>query len=71
MTTDEIPYFWTGGRKCNFEGCDRPDLQPAIVNGWFWAPRGRKLPQPNMCQVCDWSHTGGYVGPIYYLTNML
>ncbi len=26
--TDNVPFVWTGGHKCNFEGCDRPDLQP-------------------------------------------
>ena len=26
--TDQVPFIWTGGRKCNFEGCDRSDLQP-------------------------------------------
>ena len=36
----------SGGRKCNFEGCDRPDLQPAIINGWYWAPIGKKIPAP-------------------------
>ena len=29
-------FFWTSGRKCNFEGCDRDDLQPSIVNGETW-----------------------------------
>ena len=32
--SEELHYIWTGGRKCNFKGCDRKDLQPAIVNGW-------------------------------------
>ena len=54
-----VPYIWTGGRKCNFAGCDRADLQPAIENGWFWAPRGRKIAPPSTCGVCDWSFTGG------------
>ena len=26
--SDNIPFIWTGGRKCNFEGCERSDLQP-------------------------------------------
>ena len=58
-----VPYIWTGGRKCNFDGCDRPDLQPAITNGWFWAPRGTKIPPPDGCEVCDWSFTGGLNQP--------
>ena len=32
--SEELHYIWTGGRKCNFKGCDRKDLQPAIQNGW-------------------------------------
>lgn len=52
-------YIWTGGRKCNFNGCDRPDLTPNIVNGWFWAARRTKIPAKNKCDYCDWSFTGG------------
>lgn len=59
IKTENIPYIWTGGRKCNFDGCDRPDLQPAIVNGWYWAPIGKKIPAKNKCPFCDWSNTGG------------
>ena len=33
MINGLIRFFWTSGRKCNFEGCDREDLQPPIVNG--------------------------------------
>ena len=56
---DDIPYIWTGGRKCNFKGCDRKDLMPNIINGWFWAPTNKKIPAKNKCRVCDWSRTGG------------
>ena len=33
MINGLIRFFWTSGRKCNFDGCEREDLQPAIVNG--------------------------------------
>lgn len=59
IRTNNIDYIWTGGRKCNFEGCDRPDLQPAITNGWYWAPVGKKIPSPRKCNFCYWSNTGG------------
>ena len=62
---DDIPYIWTGGRKCNFNGCDRKDLMPNIVNGWFWAPTNKKIPAKNKCRVCDWSRTGGYVASFF------
>ncbi|KAJ8974525.1 hypothetical protein NQ317_016031 [Molorchus minor] len=38
-----IRYIWTSGRKCNFAGCDRPDLQPPNINGWFWSGSGAKI----------------------------
>jgi len=54
-----LRYIWTGGRKCNFRGCDRPDLQPTIVNGWFWAARRSRVPAKDKCDYCEWSPTGG------------
>ena len=37
MINGLIRFFWTSGRKCNFPGCDREDLQPPIVNGeYYW-----------------------------------
>merc|ERR1712029_1257002 len=47
------------GRKCNFKGCDRKDFQPTIVNGWYWAPTGKRIPPPKRCGYCEWSNTGG------------
>ena len=40
-------------------GCDRPDFQPTIENGWYWAPTGKRIPAPRKCGYCEWSHTGG------------
>jgi len=60
---EELHYIWTGGRKCNFKGCDRKDLQPAIVNGWYWAPTGKRIPAPRRCGYCDWSRSGGLKKP--------
>ena len=57
--SDRLRYIWTGGRKCNFRGCDRPDLQPTIVNGWFWAARRSRVPAKDKCDYCEWSPTGG------------
>ena len=57
--TDDIDYIWTGGRKCNFKGCERKDLQPAIINGWFWASTNMRIPNKRRCRYCDWSRTGG------------
>ena len=33
----KVPFFWTSGRKCNFDGCDKPEFFPKLVNGWFWS----------------------------------
>ncbi|XP_068086394.1 L-selectin-like [Anabrus simplex] len=52
-------YAWTGGRKCNFEGCDRPDLKPVSVYGWFWVGSHKKLPPTTNRLDADWSNTGG------------
>lgn len=53
-------YIWTSGRKCNFAGCDRPDLQPPNVNGWFWSGSGAKIGPTTQRNTGDWSATGGY-----------
>ncbi|XP_033229455.1 uncharacterized protein LOC117180927 isoform X1 [Belonocnema kinseyi] len=55
-----VRYIWTSGRKCNFQGCDRPDLQPQNVNGWFWSGSGAKIGPTTQRNTGDWSHTGGY-----------
>ena len=53
-------FFWTSGRKCNFDGCDRPEFFPKLINGWFWSANQAKLaPTNSRNQFHDWSHTGG------------
>ena len=27
VARDNVKYIWTSGRKCDFDDCDRPDLQ--------------------------------------------
>merc|ERR1712223_634962 len=39
------------------------DLQPAIVNGWYWAPTGKRIPAPRKCRYCEWSRSGGLKKP--------
>jgi hypothetical protein len=58
-----VRYIWTSGRKCNFNGCNRPDLQPANVNGWFWSGSGAKIGPTTQRNSGDWSHTGGFGQP--------
>jgi len=55
-----VRYIWTSGRKCNFSGCNRPDLQPNLVNGWFWSGSGARIGPSNNRANGDWSHTGGF-----------
>ncbi|KAG8232443.1 hypothetical protein J437_LFUL012367 [Ladona fulva] len=50
---------WTSGRKCTFNGCDREDLKPFDVRGWFWTGSLNKLPPTTDRQGTDWSETGG------------
>lgn len=58
-----VRYIWTSGRKCNFAGCDRPDLQPPNINGWFWSGSGAKIGPTTQRNSGDWSSTGGYGQP--------
>jgi len=58
-----VRYIWTSGRKCNFNGCNRPDLQPPNVNGWFWSGSGAKIGPTTQRNSGDWSHTGGFGQP--------
>nr|CAD7405211.1 unnamed protein product [Timema cristinae] len=58
-----VKYIWTSGRLCDFKGCDRPDLQPIHINGWFWTSELKKLAPTNNRVQNDWSHTGGLNRP--------
>merc|ERR1719499_308592 len=58
-----VPYFWTSGRLCNFDGCDRPDFFPKNINGWFWSANQARLNPTNGAQFHDWSQTGGFRPP--------
>ncbi|KAH1017174.1 hypothetical protein HUJ05_007872 [Dendroctonus ponderosae] len=40
-------------------GCDRPDLLPVEVNGWFWTAIFQKLAPTTDRESNDWSFTGG------------
>lgn len=52
-------YIWTSGRKCDFNGCNRPDLLPTEVNGWFWTGSLEKLAPTTQRDQNDWSPQGG------------
>ena len=56
-----VPYFWTSGHICDFEGCDRPDFFPKNINGWFWSANQARLSPTNGSAFHDWSSTGGCV----------
>lgn len=55
----QVKYIWTSGRLCDFKGCDRPDLLPTTVNGWFWTAELQKLAPTTDRQQNDWSENGG------------
>lgn len=59
----QVKYIWTSGRKCDFKGCDRPDLLPTEVNGWFWTATLEKLAPSTQRDQNDWSPTGGIGKP--------
>ena len=60
LISGNVRYIWTSGRKCNFNGCNRPDLQPPNVNGWFWSGSGAKIGPTTQRNSGDWSQTGGF-----------
>ncbi|KAG7205668.1 hypothetical protein KM043_007618 [Ampulex compressa] len=63
IVQNNVKYIWTSGRLCDFKGCDRPDLKPLHINGWFWTAELQKLaPTTNRAQN-DWSPTGGIGRP--------
>ena len=59
LSQGALRYIWTSGRKCNFAGCEREDLQPVIVNGWFWSGSGVRLGSAQGRVTGAWSSTGG------------
>ncbi|XP_054270744.1 uncharacterized protein LOC128991675 [Macrosteles quadrilineatus] len=63
LVQDKVRYIWTSGRLCDFKGCDRADLQPKSVNGWFWTSELQKLPPTTNRLQNDWSESGGIGRP--------
>lgn len=59
----QVKYIWTSGRICDFKGCDRPDLLPTRVRGWFWTAELQKLAPTTDRQQNDWSENGGIGQP--------
>ncbi|XP_030749821.1 uncharacterized protein LOC115877693, partial [Sitophilus oryzae] len=58
IARDDVDEVWTSGRICDFNGCNRPDLLPKDVNGWFWTSIFAKLPPTTDRISNDWSETG-------------
>nr|XP_021197504.2 uncharacterized protein LOC110381452 [Helicoverpa armigera] len=63
IVQDKQKYIWTSGRLCDFKGCNRPDLLPNEVNGWFWTAELQKLAPTTNRQQNDWSEGGGIGKP--------
>merc|ERR1711884_654378 len=62
LESNALDYIWTSGRLCDFKGCDREDLQPVSVNGWFWTGSNKKIAPTNSTPPTwsyqPWSPTG-------------
>ena len=57
----DIHGMWTGGRLCNYPGCDKePKFQPLRANGWVWATKGVKIGSDPGGR---WSPTGAMGSP--------
>lgn len=63
ISLSQQKYIWTSGRLCDFKGCDRPDLQPVSINGWFWTAELQKLAPTTDRRQNDWSENGGIGQP--------
>ncbi|KAK0180486.1 hypothetical protein PV327_006123 [Microctonus hyperodae] len=59
IVQDKVKYIWTSGRLCDFPGCERSDLQPLNINGWFWTAVLQKLAPTIDRRQNDWSESGG------------
>lgn len=44
---------------CDFKGCERADLQPVQVRGWFWTAESQKIAPTTERDQGDWSESGG------------
>merc|ERR1712112_645968 len=62
LKRNKVDYIWTSGRICDLKGCDRPDLQPVNINGWFWTGSNKKIAPTNSTppnwSYQPWSPTG-------------
>ena len=63
LESRNLTYTWTSGRYvslyyqslpspmnfrlCDFDGCDRPDLKPINIKGWFWTGSNKKIAPTN------------------------
>ncbi|XP_045472260.1 uncharacterized protein LOC123679000 [Harmonia axyridis] len=63
IVSENVKYIWTSGRLCDFKGCDRADLQPLSINGWFWTAVLQKLAPTTQRDQNDWSESGGIGRP--------
>ncbi|CAH1368087.1 unnamed protein product [Tenebrio molitor] len=63
IVDEKVKYIWTSGRLCDFQGCDRADLQPLPINGWFWTAVLQKLAPTTQRDQNDWSENGGIGKP--------
>jgi hypothetical protein len=62
VNNNDLAYIWTSGRLCDFNGCDRDDLKPKKINGWFWSGSNKKISptnrRPKNWREQPWSQKG-------------
>ncbi|KAK3863943.1 hypothetical protein Pcinc_030330 [Petrolisthes cinctipes] len=62
VNKNNLTYIWTSGRLCDFDGCDRADLKPKNILGWFWSNTNTKMAPTNSTpsgwNYQPWSQTG-------------
>jgi len=52
MVKEKAPFIWTSGHICDSdERCSTtPELQPLLLNGWFWSGSGARIGTANKIQ---------------------
>jgi len=69
------PFVWTSGHICDKSVAPQcftsPELQPRLINGWFWSGSGAKIGPTNMINTNWTENPWGTVGALFYARNQV
>jgi len=67
------PFVWTSGHICDKsvapECFTSPELQPRLINGWFWSGSGAKIGATNVINTNWTENPWGTIGAVYFSKN--